>query len=174
MVMANIYYNRTDEFWRKEEKYDFLNQAQDWQGIEWRRLEPNDKYAWLTEGLQKNFEEFLPIGTKDSKSGDGDAIFENYGRGVATSRDAWAYNFDRTVLAENMSRMIDAYNEHVFRWASLNSKLRVNDFVDTDSQVINWSRDLKGRFEAWECCKIWTRKDTSVLVSPFFQKISFL
>ena len=59
------------------------------------------------------------MGTKEAKAAKGDTedvIFRHYSRGVATSRDAWAYNFNRNALAENMSRMIDTYNEQVFKW----------------------------------------------------------
>ena len=43
-------------------------------------------------------------------------IFTTYSNGVKTNRDAWAYNFNRNTLAENMSGMIDIYNEQVFKW----------------------------------------------------------
>ena len=37
-------------------------------------------------------------------------IFKTYSNGVSTSRDAWARNFNRNALAENIDRMIDTYN----------------------------------------------------------------
>src|SRR5690606_20171056 len=111
----------------------------DWRGIKWQPTQPDKKHTWLTEGLQTNFEDFLPIGSKDAKAGEGNAIFANYGRGVATSRDIWAYNFDRNLVTNNIQRMIQAYNSHVYKWAGLAQKPRVRDFIDTDSTKISWS-----------------------------------
>lgn len=138
-----IYYVRVDEFWRKGQKYDFLDQSRDVAGVEWREITPNQNYRWLTEGMEAEFDTFLPIGTQEAKAGEIDAIFENYGNGVKTHRDAWAYNLDRDALAENMRRTIDTYNDHVNRWARLPQKPKVGDFVSNDDKLISWSRDLK-------------------------------
>ena len=75
-------------------------------------------------------------------------IFKTYSNGVSTSRDAWAYNFNRNALAENMSRMIDTYNEQVFKWEHRgNRDANVDDFVVYDDKKISWSHDLKLEIE---------------------------
>ena len=63
------------------------------------------------------FDTFVPMGSKEAKAVKGeavDAIFKTYSNGVKTSRDAWVYNFNRNMLAENMNRMIETYNAEVF------------------------------------------------------------
>ncbi len=72
---ATIWYARTDEDARKVEKYDFLDHAQQASGVEWRRLEPNERHVWLTEGMEADFDDFIPMGTKAAKAGEGEAIF---------------------------------------------------------------------------------------------------
>lgn len=62
--MAKIYYARVDEFWRKEEKYAYLDEKQHRGNIEWQKIQPDAKYNWLTEGMDDEFEGFMPIGTK--------------------------------------------------------------------------------------------------------------
>lgn len=124
------------------EKFELLEKTGSAINVEWQEIEPNEKQVWLTEGMQADFENFLPIGTKEAKAGEADAIFSTYGRGVATSRDAWVYNFDQELLAQNTQRMIREYNDHVYRWAGLPQKPRPGDFIDTDSTKISWSRDL--------------------------------
>ena len=57
--MAKIYYARTDEFWRKGEKYAFLEETQHVGGVEWQELQPDAKHNWLTEGMREEFETFL-------------------------------------------------------------------------------------------------------------------
>ena len=57
-------------------------------------------------------------------------IFKDYSRGVATSRDAWAYSFNRNELTENMNRLIGTYNAEVDRWKRReNQDANVDDFV---------------------------------------------
>jgi predicted helicase len=141
--MAVIHYARTDEFWRRGQKYDFLDASRDVTGVDWRVIQPNANHTWLTEGMEADFDTFLPIGTQEAKAGTADAIFENYGRGVATSRDTWAYNFDSAAVAENMRRTIETYNWHADRWGRLAQKPKIGDFVSNDDRQISWSRDLK-------------------------------
>ena len=144
---AKIFYARVDEFWRKEEKYRYLGSKEHYRNVEWKQITPDKRYTWLTEGLGEEFETFIPIGSKKAKAAKGkveDVIFKTFSSGVKTNRDAWAYNFSRNALAENMKRMIDFYNEQRFKWARLENKNEnIDDFVVYDDKKIKWSRDLK-------------------------------
>ncbi|HMG75114.1 MAG TPA: type ISP restriction/modification enzyme [Pyrinomonadaceae bacterium] len=140
---ARIFYARLGEFWLKEEKYRYLDQALNIAGVEWKEVEPNAKQDWLTEGIEGDFDDFIAIGSK-CKTTTGEVIFRAYSRGVATSRDSWAYNFERSRLEANMGKTIGAYNEHVLKWKQLASKSKsVDNFVTYDDLQLSWSRDLK-------------------------------
>ena len=95
----------------------------------WREIIPDKHHTWLTEGLQKDFESLLPMGTKISKSGKENSIFRLYGRGVATARDAWMYNFSQDNLSTNIQEMIRVYSKQVQTWGSLPSKPDVNEYL---------------------------------------------
>jgi len=115
----SLHYYRVPEGWTRLEKVAWLAQKQSLGGVEWRTLTPNARNVWLTDGMQDDFERFPPIGSKATKAEHGadvQAIFKNYGRGVATSRDDWAYDFDRDTLAARMRRSIEFYNAEVDRW----------------------------------------------------------
>ncbi|MCX5847246.1 MAG: N-6 DNA methylase [Deltaproteobacteria bacterium] len=155
-----IHYSRLDEYWRKEQKYDFLDQKQQRMNIEWQEITPDKNHTWLTAGLDNAFGTFLPMGSKGSKTDTEHAvIFEIHGSGVKTNRDTWAYHFRRDELAQNIARMIETYNDHVARWGRLTTKPNVDDFVNNDERKISWSRDLKldlkrGRFAEFNEDKI--------------------
>jgi predicted helicase len=138
-----ILYSSVDFRATRAEKFELLEQSQTTGNLEWQEIEPDKNHTWLTEGLQNEFETFLPMGSKAAKAGDEEAVFANYGRGVATCRDAWAYNFSRDELAQNIRRMIQTYDDHVARWSRLSSKPRVDDFVLNDPTEISWSEGLK-------------------------------
>jgi predicted helicase len=138
-----IYYSTIDFRATRLEKFELLEKAVSIKNVDWLEIKPNSKNVWLTAELEADFDTFLPMGTKEAKAGEGDAIFTNYGRGIATSRDTWAYNFNRTELAQNIQRIIETYNDHVHRWARLGQKSTIDDFVLNDATKISWSRDLK-------------------------------
>ncbi len=152
---AEIFYARVDKFWRKEEKYHYLDSKQHYQNIEWQQLTPDNRYTWLTEGLHAEFDTFIPMGTKEAKSVKGtavDVIFKTYSLGVSTNRDAWAYNFNRNTLTENIQRTTEFYNTQVLKWLTTQEKSIVNidNFVAYDNTKISWSSGLKQKLKAGE------------------------
>ena len=144
---TKISYARVDEFWRKEEKYRYLASKEHYRNVEWKPITPDRQHTWLTEGLDTGFETFVPMGSREAKAkkGEGaDVIFKIYSLGVNTSRNDWAYNFDRNVLTGNMKRMIDTYNEQRSRWKQRTDQdANIDDFVTSDDQKIKWSEALK-------------------------------
>ena len=168
---AEIFYARVDELWRKEDKYHHLNSKEHYGNIEWQRITPDKRYTWLTEGLHPEFETFIPIGTKAAKAAKGEAvdvIFKTYSLGVSTNRDAWAYNFNRNALAENISGMIDTYNEQVSKWERrANRDANVDDFVIYDDQKISWSLGLKHKLERERIAEFTEAKIRQSLYRPF-------
>jgi predicted helicase len=173
---ARIYYFKTGEYWRKEQKYQFLDDKSHIAFIEWQEIIPDKKENWLTEGMSKEFETFIPMGTKEAKSSkteEIETIFKNYGRGVATSRDAWAYNFNREALSQNIQRMIETYNEHVAKWKRLSPKPNIDDFVLNDDTKISWSRDLKLDLKRGNFAEFTEEKVRQSLYRPFTQKTLF-
>ena len=168
---AEIFYARVDEFWRKEDKYRYLDSKEHYQNIKWKPIKPDRRYTWLTEGLHSEFETFIPMGTQKAKRARDDTedvVFRHYGRGVATSRDAWAYNFNRNALAENMSRMIDTYNEQVFKWEHRRDRdANVDDFVVSDDTKISWSESLKRNLQRGKAADFSQEKVRTSLYRPF-------
>jgi len=142
---SKIFYARADEFWRREQKYTFLDEHQDRRNIAWQRILPDENYNWLTEGLHAAYEEFLAIGNKETKDrSTASAIFTNYSRGVETTRDAWLYNFSEAALTENVKAFIDSYNEQLYKWQKKKRKRsEVDSFVSYDSAKLKWSSSLK-------------------------------
>lgn len=142
---AKIFYASVDEFWRKEEKYLFLDDQRDRSNISWREIKPDKDNNWLTEGMQAGYEQFLPIGNKETKDQSAStAIFRNYSRGVETTRDAWLYNFNEAALRENVRAFIGAYNEQLDKWQRKKRKrVELDSFVSYDSARLKWSSSLK-------------------------------
>ena len=124
---TKIFYARVDEFWKKEEKYNYLDSKQHYQNIDWQQLTPDSRYTWLTEGLHPEFDNFIPMGNKTAKKKEVvgfNTIYHTFGIGLQTSRDAWVYNFNENTLIQNVKRMSDLYNTQVMRWKGIPQNLR--------------------------------------------------
>ncbi|MYA68821.1 DEAD/DEAH box helicase [Candidatus Poribacteria bacterium] len=150
---VKIFHARVDEFWRKDEKYNYLDSKQHYQNIDWQQIVPDSRYTWLTEGLHAEFDTFIPMGTKEAKAKKGTAtevIFKTYSRGVNTSRDAWVYNFNRNFLTENILQMSDTYNTEADRWKRRKNQRKsdIDNFVISDGAKISWSEALKRNLQS--------------------------
>ena len=171
---GKVFYARLDEFWKKEQKYEYLN-ANDSRGkIKWGKIKPDAKYNWLTEGLHDEFETFLPMGSKDKKGMlESEQIFSTFSNGVKTNRDQWAYNFSRDVLIKNMTKTVDVYNDHVARLADVRMKDNIDEKILIDEEKISWSRDLKLDVKRGRKTKFSESKLRHSLYRPFCQKFLF-
>ena len=136
-----------DDYRKARDKQEILTQFGDYTSVPMTQATIDAKHTWLTEGLRGEFEIFIPMGTMEAKRAKGEAvdvIFKIYSNGVKTNRDAWAYNFNQNILTENMSEMIDTYNDLVLVWErQADQNANVDDFVNYSDAKINWSRDLK-------------------------------
>ncbi|EAW33326.1 type ISP restriction/modification enzyme [Lyngbya sp. PCC 8106] len=176
MKKAKIYYARMDEFWRKEEKLDYLEKLEHIGNVEWEDIQPDKNHTWLTGELEDDFGDFIAIGNKSTKEGlDESAIFINYSIGVQTSRDSWAYNFTKNTLIKNIQAFINTYNEQTYLWNTQRKPdSKIDDFVLSDETKIKWSSRLKQCLAANQSVEFCPNKIRNSLYRPFsFQYLYF-
>jgi len=113
----------------------------------------------------------MPLGTKEAKTknaSDEGVIFKLYSGGIKTNRDAWAYNFNQSELADNMQRMIETYNEQVFKWTQQTDKqTKVDDFVWYEDNQISWGEGLKANLKRGKFAEFDINKIRQSLYRPF-------
>jgi predicted helicase len=147
-----IFYKDVDFRATRKEKFKIIEQTQTVVKDVWKELQPDNKNNWLTDDLKDEYEDFVPLGTKEAKSTDGIAayaIFKLYSRGAETARDQWAYNFSVQELSKNIRAFIHFYNEQVYKWE--NEKQEgdtIDSFVSYDETKIKWSSRLKECLES--------------------------
>lgn len=128
---AKLNYADIGEYLSREEKLDIIMSEESIRGTSWETVVPNEAGDWINQRDEK-YDSYQPIGDKATKGKkDTPAVFQLYSRGLATSRDAWAYNYSQTQVENNIQRMIDFYNSQVG--------------VETpvmDSTKISWNRSL--------------------------------
>ena len=165
-----LYHDATAEL-SKADTFQFLEETAHVGNIKWRELQPNARQMWLTEGLQADFNTFIPMGTKAAKaakSAGAGTLFKTYSLGVVTNRDAWAYHFSPETLAENMTRLMENYNNEVARWDRRQERdINVKDFVDPDKTKVKWTRSLMSRLRQGHLAEFAQEKVRRALYRPF-------
>jgi predicted helicase len=142
MTKANIFHARVDEFWRRGQKFAYLEEKGHVGNIAWQELQSDAKHNWLTEGIRDEFEGFVPVGNKQSKVAiSSNAIFKTYSSGVMSGRDAVVYSFDADQLSRRIAQFCDDYNAEVGRYQQRGKPKNLDDFLKNDR--IKWSRNLK-------------------------------
>ena len=141
---AVLHYRDIGDYLSREEKLDIIAQEGSIAHTEWKVIVPNAAADWINQRDEK-YDTYQPIGDKATKGKPNTpGVFQLYSRGLATSRDAWVYNFSAQAVEENMHRMIEFYN----------SQIGVEQ-PDMDSTKIAWNRSLltfraQGRALAFE------------------------
>lgn len=174
---ATIHYHAVDDYMRANDKRRYLQQFAHLYEVPWSILQPDARNNWLTEGMTDEFASFIPVGSKGARSGkqqDAQTLFHTYSRGIATSRDDWAYDFNREALADRMQRFIETYNGEVDRWQRRGDRAaKIDDFVTYDDRRIKWSRDLKLDAQRGRHAVFSENKLRSALYRPFTKQHLF-
>ena len=168
---ADIFYNGETAERPKEATFEFLEKREHIGNVNWDRIQPDTRHTWLTEGLREEFETFLPMGNKQTKTAKGEisgVIFHQFSSGVQTNRDAWVINFNQDTLTENIQRTIKFYNSQVFSWERRdNPEANLDDFVSYDNEQISWSSGLKSQLKGGHTAEFAPSKIRRHLYRPF-------
>ena len=172
---AEVWIYDIDDYLKAREKQQCLAQFGDYTQVPMKRVTVDAKHTWRTEGLRTDFETFMPLGSKAAKQGKTEeTLFRKFTRAVGTSRDAWACNFNRRVLAENMEQTIRFYNHQVFAWQQQTTpSAKVEDFVAYDDTKISWSHSLKTHLQRGTVAEFAESKITESLYRPFTKTYLF-
>lgn len=108
---CKIYYHDIGDYLSTEQKLNRIKGAKSIDRIEgWVTIKPDSHYDWLNQ-RGTDFDKYVCMGNKRLMfSNDKITIFKLYSGGVATSRDAWAYNSSIAELETNMKRHIKYCN----------------------------------------------------------------
>ena len=142
---CKIQYRDIGDYLTREEKLEALTEAVSMKGFcGWETITPNSHYDWINQRSDA-FAKFYPIGTKEAKAGRADnALFRLYSRGLATSRDAYVYNFSRDDCSENAERMTEDY---LAALSDMEANPELTEVVAARSHTSNirWDRELENQ-----------------------------
>ncbi len=177
---VDIYYHDIGDYLSRDEKLKVISQFGNVDEIPWVRIIPNDSGDWINQ-RDDSYSTFLPLGDRNAKGQESNAVFRTFSSGVSTQRDAWSYNYSPQRLEDNMRRMIDNYNRFVKEY--IKSGGPIEKYIRADKREISWVQNLikdleKGRhaqFDEREIVlanyrpfqKMWLYKQRQLIWSPY-------
>jgi len=171
---AKIHYYDIGDYLSREEKLSIISQFKSISNMEFKIIEPNKHGDWINK-RNDAFSTYIPIEPAKKFDLKTQSFFNTYAVGVATNRDAWVYNYSKSKLQSNMSRMIEFYNQQVDAYQKArreNPQLKIEDFIDDDLKKIKWTVNLKKDFQKGIQHSFDTSKILKSIYRPFSQ--SFL
>ncbi|WP_270345081.1 DEAD/DEAH box helicase [Enterococcus thailandicus] len=151
-----IHYHDIGDYLSREEKLSILRDSKSIQGIDWKRILPDQNNDWIN---QRN-EKYLAY---PSVADDSNSIFFTRTTGYATARDVWVISFSWDNVQSNSNRMVDFFNKQV-------EKISEKSDLERDMTKINWSDDLLKRWERKEKIN-YTESDIRIIqYRPFTKK----
>ena len=133
---ATIRYRDIGDYLSREDKLQIIQNAKSMEHLKTELLVPNEAGDWLNQ-RSDDFAAYPPLGSKEDPAG----IFSVYSGGLKTNRDAWAYNFSKAAVEDNMRRMISTYETETTTAAA-----RPGHKPTDDPTRINWNRSLRADY----------------------------
>lgn len=145
---GRIFLHDIGDYLSREDKLTRIKTFKSINGIKkangWQPITPDRYHDWVSQ-RDIGFSEFISLGDKKDKAAV--TVFENYSRGVATSRDAWVYNASNSKLIDNVNKSINFYNAEVQRYIEEGSNAEASKFVRFSSTSFTWDRANKWDLE---------------------------
>lgn len=112
VTRGNIFFHDIGDYLTREQKLERLRSFQSIEGVEqaghWQKIEPNQYHEWINQ-RDESFSEFMSMGSKKAQK---EAVFfDIHSRGLATSRDAWVWNFSQKTIEKSVQGMVTCYEQ---------------------------------------------------------------
>src|SRR5699024_7158033 len=149
---CSIHYRDIGDYLTAEEKLAQISSARI-NDEQWTTITPNSYGDWLSQ-RSEDFSTWPVVGNK-KKDTKAISIFDEYSGGVKTNRDAWVYNYDHQTLKNNVTTLLDTYNQarqQLQQWLGSRDVKRNDKITDEflkqhaefmNLEKISWNRSLK-------------------------------
>ncbi|MCL2063099.1 MAG: DEAD/DEAH box helicase family protein [Candidatus Cloacimonetes bacterium] len=142
---AKILYYDIGDYHTREQKLRIIKNFNTINSINWTELTPNEHGDWLNL-RNDEFSAMIPLEPEKKFDLKTKSFFNLNIVAVATGRDAWVLNYSKHSLLNNMQGQIYFYNKQSVDFKENkknNQNLTVEDFIETDTTKISWTRALR-------------------------------
>ncbi|MCE2279819.1 N-6 DNA methylase, partial [Streptococcus thermophilus] len=101
-----LHYHDIGDYLSQKEKLAIISKFSDVSQLDWQEIIPDENNDWLNQ-RDPNYQNYISL------FGESNSIFYTTTLGVTTNRDAWTYGFNRNVLKNKVSRLIENYSANI-------------------------------------------------------------
>jgi len=130
-----LHYHDIGDYLSQKEKLKLIEDFGDISVIDWQIIQPDDNNDWLNQ-RDPNYQNYISL------FGESNSIFYTTTLGVTTNRDAWTYGFNRNVLKNKVSRLIENYSANIEQLKKFPIDAR-QSHLNRNPEEINWTRKLE-------------------------------
>lgn len=144
---ATIHYHDIGDYLKREEKLQIVKDFATISNpkLNLKVLKPNVEGDWINQ-RNEAFDNFIQLKPEVPFKLFKNSFFTGSSSGLATSRDAWCYNFASRAINSNIQKSISFFNQQSKDFQALkrnNPNLKVEAFINLDSTKISWDRQQK-------------------------------
>lgn len=130
-----IHYHDIGDYLSQKDKLNIISDFGDISAIDWQEITPDANNDWLNQ-RDPNYQNYISL------FGESNSIFYTTTLGVTTNRDAWTYGFNRNVLKNKVSRLIENYSANIEQLKKFPIDAR-QSHLNRNPEEINWTRKLE-------------------------------
>lgn len=130
-----LHYHDIGDYLSQKEKLKLIEDFGDISVIDWQEITPDANNDWLNQ-RDPNYQNYISL------FGESNSIFYTTTLGVTTNRDAWTYGFNRNVLKNKVSRLIENYSANIEQLKKFPIDAR-QSHLNRNPEEINWTRKLE-------------------------------
>lgn len=130
---AKIHYYDIGDYLSREDKLNIIKKFGSIARIPWTIIEPNEHGDWINH-RNEMFKKFISIEPEKKFNIKSECFFSVNSRGNETGRDVWMYNFSKSQIDDNISILINEYNNNI-------GKQAINE-LNYDETKISWTSSL--------------------------------
>jgi predicted helicase len=171
---ATILYHDIGDYLDREEKLKIIKNLKSFGNNEMPTIQisPNTEGDWVN--FRNNvFETFIGLSGKGKND---NGFFVTNSNGVITNRDGWVYNFSPKGLSNQMSLMIEQFNETSKKLKialQANSKIDVKEYIKNQNTIIKWDAKLIDHAEKGIIHTYFDDEVRTSIYRPFFKQFHY-
>lgn len=167
---TKVNYFQLDDYLSTSEKLSKIADLNDMDSIQWQEITPNKHGDWINQRTEE-YDDFLLLGDKKNKGKQSQSVFINFTVGLATNKDAWAYNHSESKLREQIKNYINNYSQLQEKYKS--SLLSEQELTRISKKEITWSRAVLNRFRKGKSMEIVDEDFVVVQYRPFAKRFGY-
>ena len=175
---ATIHYHDIGDYLNREEKLKIVSDFKSFtnEKLPLKTLQPNEHGDWISM-RNDSFDNYIQIEPEKKFDLNSSSFFLTSTLGLNSGRAPWCFNSSKIIVSHNIKELIEYYNEQRIEYVKAKSKnpdLKIDKFLDFDTNRITWNRGMKNDLEKNKPISFEENNIRTSLYRPYFKQHGYL